>query len=500
MPWESNAHWQDLISVALVGTARQPLRIPTAEGILGQILTQIDSSRAESALMLTAATLSLHQQTGCLPESLPVKSVQPYQPDTQPDCPPAIARFLLRMLAGECSSVLPEWLARVAECGQCIPAPYLPDILDLGRQQTGLRPTLVATLGARGRWLAAQNPDWRYAVAIADESDWEMGNSAARLLYVEALRSRDPEQARALLQTSWKQDAAADRAKFLSTFANGLSLADEPFLEQALRDRSQEVRRVAVELLASLPESGLSQRMLDRLSAVVTVTSDGNGFDIRLPETCDAAMQQDGIELKPKSGQGERAEWLRQIIAATPLSFWLQLQPQGVTKILDMVQGSEWLDLLGSGWQLAAQRQRDRGWAVELLKTRQTLKPDELQALLSVLSVSEQQATILNLLETQTEYESWWSLIGLAKQSQHWSDSLSRLVIQRIELGLSNGVNSNHWQMLELLLQSSLRIAPHLFVEFSHLRDLPFPAYGENRIHQFLATLQFRQEMNEAFG
>jgi hypothetical protein len=500
MPWEPDSHWQDIISVALVGTAQQALCIPVADGRLGQILAQIDPSNPESALLITAATLALYQQAGRLPERRSTKVVQPCPSDAQSNCSPAITRFLLRMLAGEYSLVLPEWLARVAEAGQCIPAPYLPDVLDLGRQQTGLRPAITAVLGTRGRWLAAQNPDWRYAVVIASDADWETSSPAARLLFFENLRSHMPEQARELLQTSWKQEAATDRAKFLSTFCQGLSLADEPFLEQVLGDRSQEVRRVAADLLASLPASRLSQRMLERLLAFVTLNSSGNGFEICLPDTCDSAMQQDGIELKPKAGKGERAEWLRQIIAATPLQFWLQLQPQGVANILEMAADSEWQDLLWAGWQQATQRQRDREWAIELLKALHRFMPTNLQALLTVLPVGEQQTVMLELLETQTDQERWWTAVTvLSQQPQIWSEPLSHVVIQRLEYYLAIDTSSNLWRMRELLNLISLRIAPHLLTEVSRLRDLAKDTPWDRPMHLLLGTLQFRQEMHRAF-
>ncbi|MFE6650275.1 DUF5691 domain-containing protein, partial [Nocardioides sp. NPDC057772] len=38
-------------------------------------------------------------------------------------------------------------------------------------------------------------------------------------------------------------------------------VADEPFLEQALTDRSRNVRATAAELLSALPESALAARM-----------------------------------------------------------------------------------------------------------------------------------------------------------------------------------------------------------------------------------------------
>ena len=60
---------------------------------------------------------------------------------------------------------------------------------------------------------------------------WETGSHQTRLALVQHLRATQPPVALDLLSTTWSTEAAKERAAFVGALAEGLSLADEPFLE-----------------------------------------------------------------------------------------------------------------------------------------------------------------------------------------------------------------------------------------------------------------------------
>jgi len=84
------------------------------------------------------------------------------------------------------------------------------------------------------------------------------------------LRRSDPAQSRDLLQKTWIDDPADQRAEFVKLFIDGLSPTDEPLLESMLDDRSKQVRIAAADLLVRLPHSQLQQRMIARASSLLT--------------------------------------------------------------------------------------------------------------------------------------------------------------------------------------------------------------------------------------
>src|SRR5690606_37302320 len=130
--------------------------------------------------------------------------------------------------------------------------------------------------------------------------------------------------ARDLLAGTWATERAEDRLMFLDSLRTGLGPDDEPFLEQALADRSRNVRATAAELLSALPRSALAGRMADRATACVAMdhTRDTPTIVVEAPHACDAGMERDGIAAKAPAGRGERSWWLGRLVESAPLDTW----------------------------------------------------------------------------------------------------------------------------------------------------------------------------------
>ncbi|NTV65276.1 MAG: hypothetical protein HGA65_17335, partial [Oscillochloris sp.] len=310
--------WADLVATALLGTDRRTPALPAVGGALGALLGQIDvSADPPGALLGAAAAVALYGRAGWLPPRSLAQPFPPAPPDDLPTCGTTAGQYLSQMLAGKHRAALPEWLAALATTGRAVPPTILQLLLDHGHANKELRPQIVAVIGARGRWLAGLNANWDYAVLGEGETPreelialWETGTRAVRLAVLIRLRAADSNAARAALAATWASEKVDERAAFLETFASGLSMADEPFLEQVLDDRSERVRKAAAGLLAILPESRLSQRMLARLSPLLRWTPGvgpqlpGGGkikkpaLEVLLPEEYEPTMQRDGIVRK----------------------------------------------------------------------------------------------------------------------------------------------------------------------------------------------------------
>jgi hypothetical protein len=469
---------------------------------LGHLLARLDGPEREQVLLRAAAAVSLYQRAGQLPEARGEPLPPPCERDEQPRCSPHAGQRLALMLQGQYQEVLPEWLAAVARAGQRVPENLLPDLLDLGRAQSDLRDAIGPVLGQRGRWLAAQNPDWDYGATGDgdDETLWQTGRRAARRALLQRLRGQDPARARELLAATWAEETPEDRAAFLSTLQTGLSRADEPFLEEALDDRRKEVRRTAADLLARLPESGLSQRMLERVRPLLTLTAGRKPrVEVALPEACDKAMIRDGIEPKPPSRQGEKAWWLQQMLGAIPPATWSQASGQKPAEWIQAAGRGEWRALLLQGWADAAQRHGDADWIeallTELLKQREAV---DLPALFRALPPSRQEAFVLTVLRSNPSLQPDQPAHGFLPSCQHpWSEELSRAVLQSLVRHAAKKDFKNPWVWPSFLKDLACYLSPALVSEaVSHLSEAArAEAPWSGAIEEFLARLQFRYDM-----
>ncbi|MGQ4405794.1 DUF5691 domain-containing protein [Streptomyces hayashii] len=378
--------WEDLVTAALLGTDR---RTPpgTAPG-----------RSAPSTLLDAAAAETVRRRAGLRPGPAAPRP-RPAPEDPRPPLPAAAARRLALLLADrpgtaqggrrgaspDLVELLPQWLAAVNDRGFAAPPESLPALLDAARARTDLRPAALRFAGPRALWLARFNPDWRFALRASPGSGtglpgpeetqrveqlWQEGLFAERVSLLAAIRSRDPDAARELLETTWPTERAEDRLMFLDSLRTGLGPRDEPFLEQALSDRSRNVRATAAELLSALPWSALAARMAVRAGACVAVdhTLDTPTLLVEAPHECDAAMERDGVSPKPPSGRGERSWWLGQLVEAAPLAGWsARLGGRTPEQIVALPVADDWLGELHAAWCRAAVRQRDADWSRALL-------------------------------------------------------------------------------------------------------------------------------------
>ncbi|GAA0488864.1 DUF5691 domain-containing protein [Streptomyces olivaceiscleroticus] len=376
------APWGELVSAALLGTDRRAPDVPVRAG------------QEPAAALLDAAAVSTVRRRAGLRPAPAAERPAPAPPDPRPELPDAARRRLALLLADrgghggsrrgatpDLMELLPQWLAAAGEKGYRAPAALLPALLDAARARTDLRPAALALAGPRALWLARLNDDWKFALrgiggaaAILARGDqeavrrlWEEGLFAERVALLSATRRLDPAAGLALLTSTWPTERAEDRLMFLDSLREGLSAADEPFLEKALSDRSRNVRATAAELLSALPGSALATRMAERAAACLQL-ADGPVVVAEPPEACDAGMERDGLVAKAPAGRGERAWWLAQLLESAPLGAWSErLGGRGPAEIVALPVADGRRTEVHDAWCRAAVRQRDTAWARALL-------------------------------------------------------------------------------------------------------------------------------------
>jgi hypothetical protein len=356
--------------------------------------------------------------------------------------------------------LLPQWLSLANARGFAPPPEALPALLDAARGRTDLRPAALAFAGPRALWLARLNPDWRFALRSTpggsepppQERDrvlalWQEGLFAERVALLTALRGRRPAAARELLASTWATERAEDRLMFLDSLRTGLEQPDEPFLEQALSDRSRNVRATAAELLSALPNSALAARMAARAAACVAVdrTRREPAIVVEAPHECDPGMERDGVVPKPPAGRGERSWWLGQLVEAAPLGSWTaRLGGRTPEGIVALPVADDWQGELHAAWCRAAVRQRDPGWSRALLGPPSAPEAGgpgavslaERAKLLSTLGAAERAGWVAGFIATHGLSEAF-QLLGVC--AVPWSAPLGRAVVDALNIARDAG-------------------------------------------------------------
>ncbi|MFE3500793.1 DUF5691 domain-containing protein [Kitasatospora sp. NPDC059146] len=529
--------WEPLRTSALLGTDRRPLpptALPLAEAV--------DPSDPATALLELAALATVRRRAGALPVPAAGPPGPPAPEDPRPELPEAAARRLAVLLGGRTggtggatlanlAELLPQWLAAARAAGLRPPAALIPGLLDAARARSELRSDAVALAGPPGRWLAAQNPDWRFVLRTtaagparrpadpgtpadpADPADhrlWHEGLFAERVTHLTLLRRHDPAAGLELLRSTWPTERAEDRLLFLDALQDGLSPADEPFLEAALGDRSKNVRATAAELLSTLPDSALARRMAERARAAVRLADSGTHLLVTPPTECDERMQRDGIAPKSPTGRGERAWWFGELVAAAPLSVWPadtgltpgQLLALRVGDSLDETSSS-WADDLREAWARAAVRQHDADWARALLgpapapptrgagRARGARVTGAPAKLLAVLPPEERAAWTAAFVEVHGLAEAF-QLLGAC--ATPWTPPLSTAVVTALARAAASGAYP--WSHSGVLGMTERALAPGTAAAVEELAAgaPPDSAWSET-FARLAGTLRFRAAM-----
>ncbi|MER8033682.1 DUF5691 domain-containing protein [Streptomyces hydrogenans] len=521
----TEAAWEALVSAALLGTDRRP---PSAAR----------GAEAAGELLDAAARRTLRRRAGLRPGPAAAPP-EPAPEDPRPELPRAARHRLDALLAGraapapaggrrgtapDLAELLPQWLSMAGERGYRAPAAALPALLDAARARTDLRPRALALAGPRGLWLARLNPDWRFALrgggaggTLPDPGDergvrelWEEGLFAERVALLGAVRAADPAAGRALLASGWSGERAEDRLMFLDSLRAGLSAADEEFLEEALADRSRNVRATAAELLSALPGSAFAGRMagravtcvgLDRTAAVPTVV-------VEAPHECDEEMRRDGVSAVPPSGRGERSWWLGQLVEAAPLACWpARFGGRSPEEVVALPVADDWQPELHAAWCRAAVRQRDAAWSRALLGAPSvppatgpgTSSLAERAQLLSTLDPQERARWVADFVAAHGLSEAF-QLLGVC--AVPWAEPLGEAVIDALDTARDAGGYPWSFSGVMGLAERCLSpaAAPRLASRASAVPDAEDTvpgagAYWSEAFQRLAATLDLRARM-----
>ncbi|NJO26221.1 MAG: hypothetical protein HC874_00820 [Richelia sp. SL_2_1] len=504
--------WQNLVKTAVVGTQRQELKISTKNNPLGEVLSSLDTNDKEGSLLAAAGTISLYQQAGKSSVIARKTTLKTCELDDFTYCNSLSEQHLEIMLSGEYIAFLPEWLQLLAANKKVVSPKYLPDLLTKGIIQHHWRKYILPVLGKRGIWLAAQNPEWSYAVSENKDQIWKNGSLKARKNLLKELRQSEPEKGLKQLQHIWSKEKAQERASLLETLEVGLSIEDETFLEDALDDKSKLVRDAAARLLLQIPESKLVKRMIERVRPLLTF--ENNKIEVILPSKCTLEMIKDGIdESKYIPALGEKASLLLQMLACVPPNIWSDTWKKTPRELIKIIENHQWGKLFLEAWATATFRSKNITWAEALLKSsvrfyQNSNRIDLMINLLTILSRDQVEVLILDVLQKSSQtppFNSANPAFSLLINTPYiWNQEISQSVISSIKSYIESNHQVNNWQFTSALEKFSLQIDASMYNEATDNLTLEttenIPKSVIDAIDNFLLKLQFRYEMITALN
>ncbi|GAB4554420.1 MAG: hypothetical protein OHK0023_24520 [Anaerolineae bacterium] len=259
--------WVNLVTSATIGTSRAEFRLSEADDpALQALLARIDTSNPEKALLEAAAIVSLYRRAArMLPAS--ARALPPTAPsDDLPRMPETAAMMLGRFPQNRTSDwrgLFFEWLVlafRLQVRALDEDTPYL--LTQLNQETPEMRGLGALVVGKRGRWLAELGENsWQHsAFRLEDDETWHTGKDNTRATFLAALRWSDPNRAIELLNSTWQQETAAQRAMWVSICQTNLKPSEQPLLQQwYANETSEKVKQAINHLLMALQAKPLPE-------------------------------------------------------------------------------------------------------------------------------------------------------------------------------------------------------------------------------------------------
>ena len=277
---------------------------------------------------------------------------------------------LKEILSGKYQRVLPEFMAFLKEQQWLLPAEFLPELLDECLKDRQLWTLIQPLLGNRAAWLMELHPDWGMLMPRADPSHWAGAGPEARKRILAYLRRTDPATGADLLAAAWGQLHYRQKAAMLELMQEGLGPHDEVFLENCLEDSRKEVRLRAADLLASLPDSRLAERLFQGLIPLFTFAPGSGNLTVALPREIPEQSRRDGIHPTPTSGRNGslKEQWLAECVSRIPPARWHRHFNWDAEALVAAFAASKRADLLLAALAEAVLRFEDEPAGAELMR------------------------------------------------------------------------------------------------------------------------------------
>lgn len=331
----------NLINAALLGTERKTFdanELPEAVQVVVQLVQQSDND-TESQFIKTSALALGYLKAGAQPLKL---ALEPNEApaETQPVCNDKANAILVDLLNAKQYQLAHYWAHNCYNARQLVCPETLPLYLAWAKG-AGKNEYLERIVGNRGKWLAQFYPEWQFV--NKQDATWETATTDERVRLLLKMRQTEPDQARELIQTTWKEENAAGRLALLDTLSIGLNATDEDFLHNTLTDKSQKVKDLALSYLKLIPTSSILIKYEEVLKgSIVLLQSKMLGLISKTSITIklqgiDDSIYATGIsKLSADKKISDEEQTLRELVAEVHPDFWLKHFGQSEMEVVEL--------------------------------------------------------------------------------------------------------------------------------------------------------------------
>ena len=389
--------------------------------VLGSFLT---GSTAETGVLNDAAMAFAMRRAGRVAGRDGLAPPAPPEPDTLPALVSGAEH--VRRCISENAQLVEEWCVAAHRAGWRVPDGQIPALIEFAAKHPKVRPHIVPVLGLRGLWVASLHPVFAqyFTVDPAGEPDeirrqWTEGFLPERRYLLETVADMDLR--RELVESTWKEDPARNRAAFIEILAKHPSEGDAAVFERALTDRSLEVRFFATLGIGHFPGHPAGEEVFLLAREFVTL---GRSAKVSPPEMDDARFDRFGIaSVKGPVKLDQKLARLTKLLHLIPPHRWEEEgdYPSSLVAGLGEDQRGR---AVQDGLALAAMAFGDRGWAIVLLAAPAKAHhgPDYL---LGLLPRADQERLALKIWDFDDPHKSF-RFAQFAVTDQPWSAEFTR--------------------------------------------------------------------------
>ncbi|HLP93265.1 MAG TPA: DUF5691 domain-containing protein [Saprospiraceae bacterium] len=352
--------WDDLTKIALLGVGKQAIVPEMLPEPLLQRLSGASSVDREDYGYRAAALAWAWQMAGTLPPVLPPPALQPAPETEESVCPSSLWSLLANCLEEpqRLGLFLERILEIMAEKGHVLPhfllAPTLKHcVVTRGNK---LKRQIGKVLGARGRWIAELNPQWRSLLPTsAEKIDFDTATALERREWLASQRALEPELVFRTMQQAWPTENARERKEWLKILAINPRQEELSFLEETLetilqskdkdRPANLELRHLLSTILLRRPDSALFKQVQTQLANYVSAQSAMLGLvkkvSLKIPAQGDGFLCKEVMTeafaldpVSPHKGWTDSEFWFGQLAGMMHPVVWELLFEAGWDKII----------------------------------------------------------------------------------------------------------------------------------------------------------------------